>query len=69
MFRSAARSVKRSTYHNVGGLRSLIASKDHVYLTWHDIDFTVPNKVIKPKDVNNDSQKLTTTDIRQSHID
>ena len=35
---------RQSNYESIGGLKSVMASKDHVYLTWHDIKFTVPNK-------------------------
>lgn len=38
------RNLRASGYQAVGGLKSLMPSKDHVYLTWHDIKFTVPNK-------------------------
>lgn len=37
---------------------SLMAARDHVFLTWHDIDFIVPNKdgapqvSLNPKDIN-----------------
>ena len=27
--------------------RSLLASKSHVFLTWHDVNFSVPNKLDK----------------------
>ena len=34
------------TYDNTNLMeRSLLASRDHVFLTWHDINFVVPRKV------------------------
>ena len=48
---------RQSNYQSVGGLKSVMASKDHVYLTWHDVKFTVPNKA-KPVKEKSARQQL-----------
>ena len=37
-------NARTKTNESVDSERSLLASRDHVFLTWHNLDFVVPKK-------------------------